>query len=118
LEDRILIVDDEAMICNLPAQRLTKEGYSCVTTHSGKEAPHHFCKDPFSLIICDIKMPEMDGIELLKKVEAVHPDMLMIMVTAYPDIDLALEAMCLGAHDFIIKPVDLELVILNVKKAL
>jgi putative nucleotidyltransferase with HDIG domain len=118
VEDRILIVDDEEMICNLLARRLTREGYSCVTTHSGKEALHHFYKDSFSLIISDIKMPEMDGIELLKKVKAVHPDMLMIMVTAYPEIDLALEAMRLGAYDFIIKPADLELVILSVKKAL
>jgi DNA-binding response OmpR family regulator len=67
VEDRILIVDDEEMICNLLARRLTGEGYSCVKTHSGKEALHHFYKDSFSLIISDIKMPEMDGIELLKK---------------------------------------------------
>ena len=118
MEDKILIVDDEEVICSILARRLTREGYSCVTAHNGKEALSHFYKDSFSLIISDIKMPEMDGIELLKKVKAIHPNMLVIMVTAYPEIDLAVEAMRIGAYDFIIKPADLELVILSVKKAL
>jgi len=118
VEDRILIVDDEEVICSILARRLTREGYSCVTAHNGKEGLNHFYKDSFSLIISDIKMPEMDGIELLKKVRAVHPNMLVIIVTAYPEIDLAVEAIRLGACDFIIKPADLELVVLSVKKAL
>ena len=118
LEDRILVVDDEEVICSILARRLTREGYSCMMAHNGKEALNYFYKDSFSLIISDIKMPEMDGIELLKKVKAMHPPMLMIMVTAYPEIDLAVETMRLGAYDFIIKPADLELIVLSVKKAL
>jgi putative two-component system response regulator len=85
--------------------------------HNGKEGLNHFYKNSFSLIISDIKMPEMDGIELLKKVKAMHPNMIVIMVTAYPEIDMAVEAIRLGAYDFIIKPADLELVVLSVKKA-
>jgi DNA-binding NtrC family response regulator len=118
LEDRILVVDDEEMICSILARRLAREGYSCVTAHNGKEALNYFYKENFSLIISDIRMPEMDGIELLKKVKAVDPNGMVIMVTAYPEIDLAVEAMRLGAYDFIIKPADLELVVLSVKKAL
>ena len=114
MEDRILVVDDEEVICSILARRLTREGYSCMTANNGKEALNHFYKDSFSLIISDIKMPEMDGIELLKKVKAVHPNMLVIIVTAYPEIDLALEAMRLGAYDLIIKPADMELVALSV----
>jgi putative two-component system response regulator len=117
MEERILIVDDEEMICSIFSRRLTREGYSCVTAQNGKEALHYFYKDSFSLVISDIRMPEMDGIELLKEVRAVHPGILMIMVTAYPEIDLALEAMRLGAYDFIVKPADLELVVLSVKRA-
>jgi putative two-component system response regulator len=117
MEQRILIVDDEEMICNVMSRRLTREGYWCVTAQNGKEALRHFYKDTFSLIISDIKMPEMDGIELLKKVKAVDPNVMVIMITAYPDIDLAVEAMRLGAYDFITKPADLELVILSVKRA-
>lgn len=118
MEDRILIVDDEEMICDMLSRRLIKEGYSCVTAHSGREALTHFYKNAFSLIISDIKMPEMNGIELLKKVKAMHPKMIVIIVTAYPEIDMAVEAMRVGAYDFIIKPADLDLVLLSVRRAL
>src|SRR4030042_60546 len=114
---RILIVDDEKSICSILAQRLTREGYSCVIAHNGQEALPHFYRDAFSLIISDIKMPEMDGLELLKKVKALNTKMMVIMMTGYPDIGMAVEAMRLGAYDFIIKPVDLDLVVLSVRKA-
>jgi len=118
MEERILIVDDEEMICNIMSRRLMREGYLCATANNGKEALNHFYKDGFSLIISDIKMPEMNGIELLKRVKSIDPKIRVIMVTAYPEIDMAVEAMRLGADDFIIKPADLELVVLSVKKAL
>ncbi len=118
VEDRILIVDDEEVICSILSRRLVREGYSCTTANNGKEALSHFYKGTFSLIVSDIKMPELDGIELLKRVKAIHPRMKVIMVTAYPEIGLAVEAMRLGAYDFIIKPADLDLVVLSVKKAL
>ncbi len=118
MEDRILVVDDEEVICSILARRLSREGYVCVTANNGREALRYFYKDPFSLIISDIKMPEMDGLELLKRVKAMNPKMMVIVVTAYPDIDLAVEAMRLGAYDFIIKPADLDLMILSVNKAL
>jgi putative two-component system response regulator len=118
LEDQILIVDDEEIICSILARRLTREGYACVTANNGREALQYFYKHPFSLIISDIKMPEMDGLTLLKRVKATNPKMMVIMVTAFPEIDLAVEAMHLGAYDFIIKPADLDLVILSVRKAL
>ncbi|MGA2463010.1 MAG: HD domain-containing phosphohydrolase [Thermodesulfobacteriota bacterium] len=118
MEDQILIVDDEEVMCSILARRLTREGYTCVTANDGREALQYFYKHPFSLIISDIKMPEMDGLALLKRVKATNPKMMVIMVTAFPEIDLAVEAMHLGAYDFIIKPADLDLVILSVKKAL
>lgn len=118
MEDKILIVDDEEAVCHILDKRLSMEGYFCKTSNNGKEALEHFYKDSFSLIISDIKMPEMNGIELLKRVKAIHPKMKMIMVTAYPEIEMAVEAMKFGAYDFLIKPVDLELVVLSVKRAL
>jgi putative two-component system response regulator len=118
MEDRILIVDDEQGVCSLLARRLTREGYLCTTANNGKEALSRFYKDAFSLIISDIKMPEMDGIEFLKRVRDINSKMMVIMVTGYPEIDMAVEAMRLGAYDFIIKPADLDLVTLSVKKAL
>ena len=97
---------------------LPEKAYLCVTANNGREALNYFYKNTFSLIISDIKMPEMDGVELLKKVKSVDPNMMVIMVTAYPEIDMAVEAMRLGAYDFIIKPADLDFVVLSVKKAL
>jgi putative nucleotidyltransferase with HDIG domain len=118
LEERILVVDDEEMICLLLAQRLFKEGYICVTANNGKEALNHFYKENFSLMITDFRMPEMDGIELLKTVKMINSKMTVVIMTSYPEVDVAVEAMRLGANDFLIKPVDLDLLILSVKKAL
>jgi putative two-component system response regulator len=118
LEDRILIVDDEPMISDILARRLAKEGYTCIRAKNGKEALQYFYKDSFSLVISDIKMPEMGGLELLRKVKTMSPKIMVIMITAYPEIDMAVEALRLGAYDFITKPVTLDLVVLSVKNAL
>lgn len=118
MKDRILIVDDEEMICNLLVRSLTREGYSCVTANNGREALNFFNEDNYSVVISDIIMPKMDGLELLKMIKDLRPGALVIMITGYPEIETALEAMRLGAYDFIIKPLNLELVALTVKKAL
>jgi putative nucleotidyltransferase with HDIG domain len=116
--DRILIADDEEIICAVLSQRLTREGYSCVTAHNGKDALNYFYKEKFSLIISDIRMPEMDGLKLLQNVKAVRPTMMFIIMTGYPEIELAVEAIHLGVNDFLIKPFDLELAVFSVKKVL
>jgi len=118
MENRILIVDDEEMICFVLAQRLFNEGYICVTANNGKEALNHFYKDDLSLIITDIRMPEMDGMELLKNVKTIKPKMMVTIMTAYAEVDLVVEAMRMGANDFLIKPVDLDLLVLSVKNTL
>ncbi len=118
MEKQILIVDDEEMIQSLLAQRLGKEGYSCVVANNGKEALSRFYRADISLIISDIRMPEMDGLELLRNVRAVRPSTAFIVMTGYPDIDMAVEAIHLGATDFIIKPIELDLVVFSIRKAL
>ena len=118
MADQILIVDDEKIICGLIAQRLTREGYLCVTAGDGKEGFEYFCKGNFSLVISDIRMPEKDGLELLRLVKAVRPNMKFIIMTAFAEIDVAVEAMHLGVNDLLIKPFELELVVFSVKKAM
>ncbi len=118
MESRILIADDQKMICEMLSKRLTLEGHSCVTAHSGKEALGHFYRENFSLIISDIRMPEMDGLELLKHVKTAQPNTMFIIMTAYPEIQIAVEAIRSGATDFLIKPVDLELMVFSVRRAL
>jgi len=118
MENRILIVDDEEKISSLITRRLNKEGYAGVAANNGKSALHHLSKEKFSLLISDIKMPEMDGLELLKKAKAMHPDITAIMMADDQEIDMAAEAMRMGAFDFVRKPVDLDQLVLSVKKAL
>ncbi len=116
--DRILIVDDEAAIREALAQKLSKEGYSCLMANNGKEALNLFYKENFSLMISDIKMPEMDGLELLTRVMTLGPPIMVIMMTGYAEIDMVMKALHLGAYDFIVKPLDLDLVVFTIKKAL
>jgi len=116
--ERILIVDDEKMNCSLIAQRLTQEGYICLMANNGREALTYFYRDNFSLIISDIQMPEMNGLELLRNVKAVRPEMMFIIMTAFPEIGMAVEAIRLGATDFIPKPIDLDLLVFSSRKAL
>lgn len=118
MENRILIADDEERIRTILARRLTQEGYSCTSASNGREALSYFHQNNLSLIVSDIKMPEMDGMDLLKNVKALRPNLMMIIMTAYPDLDIAIEAMRQGAYDFIIKPFNLELVVLSIKQAL
>ncbi len=118
MTEKILIVDDEEMICSLLAKRLAMEGFECVTANNVQEAIQIFVRDRIGLIISDILMPQTTGIDLLKQVKAIDPSTLVIMITGAPEIGMAVEAIHLGAYDFITKPVDLDLFVLSVKKAL
>jgi putative two-component system response regulator len=118
MEKKILIVDDEETICSLLAQRLGKEGYSCVSAPDVRKAIQLFYEDHFAMIISDILLPGMTGMDLLKQVRAIDPKVIVIMMTAFPEIGMAVEAIRLGAYDFIIKPVDLDLVTLSVRKGM
>ena len=69
-------------------------------------------------MITDIRMPEMDGLELLKNVKTIKPKMMVVVMTSYPEVGVAVEAMHLGASDFLIKPVDLDILVLSVENAL
>jgi len=118
LKERILIVDDEEAICDLLVRRLAEEGYSCTMANNGREAINFLRKDAYSLIISDIIMPQVDGFELLEKIKAINPSVPVIIITGYSELETGLEAMRLGAYDFIIKPINLDLVVHTVKKAL
>ncbi len=116
--DRILIVDDEQDVCDLLAQRLSLEGYSCIIARNGKEALYHLYKANFSLMLSDVKMPELDGLELLKKGMTLDPHLKVIMMTGFAEVDTVVKALHLGAYDFLQKPFDLNLVVFSVRRAL
>jgi PAS domain S-box-containing protein len=116
--EKILIVDDEPQVTKLLERRLTMEGYSCGTALSAEGALAMMKEEPFSAVLIDIRLPKMNGIELLEEVKNLDPDIAAVMVTAVMDRESAVEAMRLGADHYIVKPFDLEEVVTSVQKAL
>ncbi|MBW2597243.1 MAG: sigma-54-dependent Fis family transcriptional regulator [Deltaproteobacteria bacterium] len=102
----IMVVDDEKNICEALAAWFQKDGYRVETAGSGMEALEHMLQKPFDVYFVDIKMPGMDGLELLAKLKEKQPDADVIMITAHGSIQTAVEAMKRGACDYLCKPFD------------
>ncbi len=118
MRDRILVVDDEESVTLLLKNYLESQGYTVNTASNGLEAVNKLKTDDYSLVISDVKMPQMDGIELLKAIKGVNRDIVVVMVTAIVDLKTAVQALKLGASDYIIKPFDLEEVNISVSRGL
>jgi len=116
--ETILIVDDEKNYLTILSAVLEEEGFEILTALSGQEAIDIQKTSDVDLILTDMKMPEMDGIELLEHIKAIDPDLPVLMMTAHGTVDKAVEAMQKGAYTYILKPFDNERLILYVKKAI
>ena len=114
----ILVVDDEKDTCLLLSQVLEKEGYDVDTASSGKEALSILKKKKINLVITDLKMPEMDGLTFLREARKLKSKAKFIMMTAYGEIETYLDAINLGAFDYLVKPMEISDVRIAVKKAL
>ena len=115
---KILVVDDEAPLREMLRKALVQMGgYTVDVAQNGQEALEKFEKDVFDLVLTDVKMPEMDGIELLKLIKGTRPDVMVILMTAFGSIETAVEAMKMGATDYITKPVNLDELILHIARA-
>jgi two-component system NtrC family response regulator len=115
--ETILIVDDEKNYPPIIAAVLEGEGYETLTANSGHQAMEILKNSDVDLILADLKMPVMNGIELLEQIKTRDPDLPVIMMTAYGTVEKAVEAMQKGAHNFIQKPFDNEQLVIFVKKA-
>ncbi|MFH2220275.1 MAG: response regulator [Pseudomonadota bacterium] len=104
---RILVVDDELIVRDSIKDWLEDEGFAVETAESGPEALDILSKQPYHLMLTDIKMPGMDGVELLQKAKQDYPDLCVVMMTAYATVETAVEAMKIGALDYLLKPFDL-----------
>jgi CheY-like chemotaxis protein len=115
----ILVVDDELTIRKSIQKRLEREGYEVTTIDNAKDALKLFQdqENSFDAVISDIRMEEMDGLELLKRLQNQRRDIPVIMVTGAPSLDTAQEAITLGAYDYITKPIERETLINTVKRA-
>ena len=116
--DTILIVDDEKNYPLILSAVLQEEGYETLTANSGQEALDILANSDVDLILTDMKMPKMDGIELLGRVKENDPELPIIMMTAYGTVEKAVEAMQKGAYSYILKPFDNEQLVLYVHKAI
>ena len=104
----ILVVDDEQEICEILEDFLTEMGHEVTTATRGAQALESVKNDRPHLMILDIRMPEMDGIQVMKEAKALNPELGVIMVSAVRDEEVAKQAMGEGAYDYITKPIDLD----------
>ncbi len=105
MEAAILVVDDEENAREGLSKILSKEGYAVEMAANGKEAIDTFRRHPFDLVITDMRMPLMDGFEVLREIKKLDENIGVIMVTAYGEVESYLEAMNMGAFEYINKPV-------------
>ncbi|MEK7713423.1 MAG: response regulator, partial [Deltaproteobacteria bacterium] len=117
-KSKILIVDDEVSMREFLEIMLSKEGYKVSSSGSGKEALKMLNDTIYDLIVSDVQMPGMNGIELLRNVKEVCPDTTVIMITAYASTESGVEAMKAGAYDYITKPFKVDEIKLIIKNAL
>lgn len=115
--EKILVVDDEVLMRNFLVEALKRKGFEAVAAENGAKALNLIKEQSFDLVITDMKMPGMTGLEVLKAVKDVSPRTLIIVVTAFGTIENAVEAMQNGAFHYLIKPFSLESLMANIEKA-
>lgn len=120
VEDKepILILDDEKSILDILEQHLEGEGYPCAVTSSPKQALDWLRNGRYALLITDIKMPELSGIEVVQQLKAINEDVAIVVVTAMIEVTNAIQAMRAGADDYVLKPFNLSEISLSVARAL
>jgi two-component system response regulator PilR (NtrC family) len=114
----ILLAEDEKLLRESMAELLTQEGYRVSQAANGKEAYEIALKQPFDLVLTDMRMPEMDGMQLLQALQRLAPQTPVVVITAFGTVDSAVAAMRSGAVDYLLKPVQFEDVLVRVRRAL
>ncbi|MCZ2225055.1 MAG: sigma-54 dependent transcriptional regulator [Chitinophagales bacterium] len=113
----ILVIDDEKSIRNVLKDILTNEGYKVEQAADGEEGFEKFCATDFDVVLCDIKMPKMDGIEFLSKANEIKPEVPIIVISGHGNIETAVDAVKKGAFDYIAKPPDLNRLLITIRNA-
>ena len=114
----ILIIDDEKSIRKTLSEILSYEGYKIDEAGDGEEGLKKFSEKTYDLVLCDIKMPKLDGIEFLDRSKLINPDVPVIMISGHGNVDTAVEAVKKGAFDYISKPPDLNRLLITLRNAL
>jgi len=117
LEAKVLLVDDEEEFCSMLSERLETRGLKVNAVLSGEEAVNRVASQNFDAIILDLAMPGIDGLETLRRIKEKRPDLEILMLTGHGTVKSSIEAMKLGAEDFLEKPVDMNVLLEKISEA-
>jgi DNA-binding NtrC family response regulator len=117
MSEKVLLVDDEKDFLTIMTERMTARGMDVTTAESATEALSIIEKQTFDAIVMDFQMPEMDGVSALKAIKEKRPELQVILLTGYATVEKTVEAMKIGATDFLEKPADLEALTEKIKNA-
>jgi DNA-binding NtrC family response regulator len=117
LSTNVLLVDDEVPFVDTMTKRLTKRNLTILTAYSGPEALDVLKEKRVDVVILDVKMPGMDGIETLREIKKAYPLVEVVMLTGHATIETGIEGMKLGAFDYLMKPCDIEVLLAKVQEA-
>lgn len=106
--NKILVVDDDQAVCNMLKKFLVQKGYEAIIASSGEEALRKVKTEKPHIVLLDIRMPKMDGLETLKRIREINKDVGVVMITAIKDEKTAKKCMEWGAYDYITKPISLD----------
>ena len=115
---RILVIDDDPLIRKTLTERLTEEKFSVSMAKDGREGLEVFRSDEFDLVLLDYSMPDTDGLAVLEKLKVRVPDQVVIMMTGYSSVENAVRAVRMGVYDYIVKPFDMDQMLLTIDKSL
>jgi DNA-binding NtrC family response regulator len=118
MPSRLLVVDDERLIRWSLEQTLQGAGYEVILGEDGASAMRAVRDEPLDLVLLDLKLPDTDGLQILRQVRETQPDTQVVIMTAYADVATAVEAMRLGAYDYVAKPIDFENLAVTLRNAL
>lgn len=117
MEAKVLLVDDEKDFLESMSERMRLRGMDVTTSSSAKEALEAIENDVFDAVVLDIQLPEMDGMAVLKKIKTKHPEAQVILLTGHASLEKGVEAIKIGASDYLEKPADMEALSKKIKEA-
>src|SRR5690606_11598190 len=115
---KILIIDDELSVCNMLTKFLTKNGYEAESTISGKQGIQLLKEQHYDLILCDYRLKDIDGLEFFKEIKKVRKDMIVIFITGYVNLKIAVDLIKDGAYQYLAKPLNPDELLVMIEKAL
>lgn len=117
MAESILLIDDEPQFVATMAKRLRKRGFAVTEAGGGLEGLRVLEREPADVVVLDVGMPDMDGIQVLREIKMRFPQVQVLMLTGHADMEVAISGMAMGAFDYLMKPVELEVLVGKIREA-